>query len=72
VATHEGSYDDFSTTYGHLCAEWLPANGYQCRNAPALEVYHNDPQNTRPEDLRTDICVPVERAEADCRGGGGA
>jgi DNA gyrase inhibitor GyrI len=30
------------------------------RDAPLFEVYLDDKCKTRPEDLRTDICIPIE------------
>jgi AraC family transcriptional regulator len=59
VHTHRGPYDRLPDTYARLCGEWLPANGEEPADAPSFEVYHNSPYDTRPEDLVTDIYVPL-------------
>ncbi|HET9268347.1 MAG TPA: GyrI-like domain-containing protein [Vicinamibacterales bacterium] len=30
------------------------------RQAPACEIYWNDPSRVKPAELKTDICVPTE------------
>jgi len=61
VATHEGPYEEFTRTYSYLYAEWLPQNGWECRDAPCVEQYLNDPGSTPPEELLTLVCIPVQR-----------
>lgn len=60
VTTHLGPYDKLSETYAALFGQWLPASGRECRSAPSLEFYLNDPESTDPEDLVTDIYAPLE------------
>lgn len=60
VATHRGHYARLSETYTILCGQWLPGSGRQARWAPALEIYRNSLRDTAPEELLTDIWVPVE------------
>lgn len=59
VFTHKGPYDNFGRTYEQIYGGWLPRSGYQLRDTPAFKQYMNSPQNTRPEDLLTLICVPL-------------
>ena len=59
VVTHHGPYENLHKTYAAFYGEWLPASGREPRAAPSLEVYLNNPQNTAPADLRTEICVPL-------------
>jgi AraC family transcriptional regulator len=59
VATHHGSYDTLHDTYARLCGEWLAASGRETRAAPPFEVYRNSPQTTPPEQLLTDIYLPL-------------
>jgi AraC family transcriptional regulator len=59
VATHRGPHQRVSETYVRVCGEWLPHSGRELLPAPALEFYRNSPQNTRPEDLLTDIYLPL-------------
>lgn len=58
--THQGAYENLSKTYGEILGQWLPRQPYRLRNAPSFEVYLNTPENTEPEDLLTDIHVPIE------------
>ena len=59
VARHRGRYDGLGATYARLCGEWAPRAGHELRSAPALEVYLNSPGTTAPENLLTDVYVPV-------------
>ena len=60
VTTHHGPYERLSETYAELCGQWAPAHGHAIRSAPSMEVYLNDPESTPPEDLLTDIHMPLE------------
>lgn len=57
VARHLGPYDRIGETYEALFGRWLPASGREVADAPSLEQYWNDPGNTPPEELETDICI---------------
>ncbi len=59
VTTHHGPYENLAATYAVLCGEWLPSSGRELRSAPSLEFYRNSPQDTKPEDLVTDIYMPL-------------
>jgi AraC family transcriptional regulator len=61
VAIHRGPYTHLQKTYDAIFAGWLPKSGYRLRDLPALEFYLNSPDSTPPEDLRTRVCVPVEK-----------
>lgn len=60
VTTHHGPYEKFGETYATLFGQWLPAHTREPLNAPCFEAYLNNPQQTAPEDLRTDIYVPLK------------
>jgi len=62
TTTHFGAYNRLGITYGRLFGEWLPRSGREPRTAPCFEVYLNSPDDTDPEDLLTDIYVPLEPA----------
>ena len=62
VATHFGPYHELGKTYAKLMGEWLPRSGRTLRSTPCFESYLNDPGSTEPEDLVTDIYVPLEPA----------
>lgn len=59
VITHKGPYSGLPDTWKWIQTVWMPQHRGQCADAPALEIYRNNPMNTRPEDLITDICVPM-------------
>ncbi|HOX77182.1 MAG TPA: AraC family transcriptional regulator [Bacteroidales bacterium] len=61
IFRHTGPYENFSKTYDQIYLNWLPESGYELRNEPPLEFYLNDPDRTLPENLKTDIYVPVKR-----------
>lgn len=61
VFLHKGTYENFSQTYDAIFKSWLPNSSYQLRDAPAWERYLNrDPRRTKPENLRTEIYIPLE------------
>jgi AraC family transcriptional regulator len=59
VATHCGPYETLGDTYTRFCGEWLPLSGLELLAAPALEFYRNSPEDTPPEELLTDIYMPL-------------
>ena len=59
IATHQGPHNQISDTYVRICGEWLPTSGRELLHAPAFEIYRNSPTNTRPEDLITEIHLPL-------------
>ena len=61
VFVHKGPYTTFDRTYDHIMARWYPESGENLRDLPCFEVYLNrDPRRTKPENLRTEIHVPIE------------
>ena len=60
VTTHFGPYYKLGETYARLFGQWLPRSGRELAASPSFEVYLNDPNSTEPEDLLTDICVPLQ------------
>ncbi|OHB80148.1 MAG: hypothetical protein A2Z25_07105 [Planctomycetes bacterium RBG_16_55_9] len=60
VTTHFGPYNKLGLTYNKLFGEWLLQNDRELRSEPCLEFYLNDPDCTEPEDLLTDICLPLK------------
>ncbi len=59
VFMHEGPYTQFQETYNYIYSVWLPECGEELRDDPCFEVYLNSPDETNPEDLRTEIYLPV-------------
>ncbi|MHC4093338.1 MAG: AraC family transcriptional regulator [Planctomycetota bacterium] len=60
VTTHRGPYEKLGETYARLCGQWLPGSGRELRSAPGFEIYRNSPQNTAPQDLLTEVYLPLE------------
>jgi AraC family transcriptional regulator len=59
VALHAGQYNTLGRTYARMCGEWLPESGRELESAPAIEFYLNSPTMTPPDQLRTEICLPL-------------
>ncbi len=60
VATHRGAHGRVNETYLGVFGSWLPRSGWEPRPAPAFEVYRNSPRDIAPEELLTDIHIPLE------------
>lgn len=58
-ATHKGPYSELGQFYGGLMGQWMPKNNHRPANGPCLESYKNNPQNTPPEELLTEVFVPI-------------
>ena len=54
---HVGPYSDVEPTYNALF-QWIKDNGYEATGV-AYEIYLNDPDETPPEKLETQIYLPV-------------
>ena len=57
---YTGPYADMKDAYRWLYGVWLPSSGYEISERPGYESYLNSPVDTKPEDLRSDIFLPVE------------
>lgn len=60
VMTYRGPYPGIAAAYDWLYGDWLRASGRAPREAPGFEIYRNSPAQAAPEDLRTDIFLPLE------------
>jgi AraC family transcriptional regulator len=59
VTTHRGPYEKLWETYAQLCGQWLPASGRELQPGPGFEIYRTFAENTPPENLLTDIYLPL-------------
>jgi AraC family transcriptional regulator len=59
VMAHKGPYATLGSAYEWLYGKWLPQSGEEPRDAPPIELYVNDPRTTPPDELRTDIRLPL-------------
>jgi len=60
VVVHKGPYEELEKTYMWLYGVWLPRSGREASPRPSYEVYLNDHAATPPEELLTEINVPLE------------
>ena len=59
VFRHVGPYTTLWQTWQAIYRDWLPGGGMTLRDAPPYERYENDPIDVPPEQLITDIHIPV-------------
>lgn len=59
VLQYQGPYSDMHAAYEWLFGVWLPASGYEAADVAVYEEYLNDPRETSPLDLRTDIYLTL-------------
>ena len=55
-----GPYDRLHPAYRSLFGVWLPQSGREPTNDPGFEAYYNSPETTAPEDLLTEIFIPLK------------
>nr|WP_272211319.1 AraC family transcriptional regulator [Marinicella sp. W31]MDC2877204.1 AraC family transcriptional regulator [Marinicella sp. W31] len=60
VLTHTGPYAELHKAYHWFYGSWLPAAGQEPADAPPCEIYRNNPRDTPPGELITEICVPLK------------
>ncbi|MDY0109375.1 MAG: AraC family transcriptional regulator [Candidatus Krumholzibacteria bacterium] len=60
VFLHEGPYHRLAATYAAIYRQWLPQSGVALRDAICFEKYLNSPDQAKPDDLRTEIWIPIE------------
>jgi AraC family transcriptional regulator len=59
VLRHQGPYSDMRAAYEWLYGTWLVQSGREAADAPVFEEYLNNPKETAPTDLLTEICLPL-------------
>lgn len=57
---YKGPYDNLHAVYDTIYGKLLPEMECTMRDEASAERYLNDPTNTAPEDLLTEITIPVE------------
>jgi len=60
IVTHKGPYGQLEDTYKRIMGQWLPQSGREFRGTPGFEIYRNDPASTPPEELLTDVHIPLK------------
>jgi AraC family transcriptional regulator len=59
VLTFKGPYAGLQAAYDQLFCNWLPGSEETPADSPVFEIYLNTPMDTAPEDLVTEICLPL-------------
>jgi len=59
TAVVKGPYTNLAPAFAYVCGVWGPDSGREFAGAPSLEFYVNDPGQTPPEELLTEIGVPL-------------
>ena len=59
VLRHKGPYADMKAAYQWLYGVWLAQSGREVADAPVFEEYLNNPRDTAPTELMTDIYLPL-------------
>ena len=60
VLRHKGPYATMKAAYQWLYGDWLVTSGREPADAPCFEDYLNNPRDTAPADLLTDIYLPLK------------
>jgi AraC family transcriptional regulator len=58
--TYQGPYNKLDKAWHDVLAEVGKSTAYTTADKPSLEVYLNDPSQVKPEELITEIYLPVE------------
>lgn len=61
VLRFKGPYAEIERPYDWFYCTWLPASGHEPSSAPCMEEYLNDPRQTPPAELLTDIIMPLAK-----------
>jgi AraC family transcriptional regulator len=60
IFTHVGPYDTLWQSWQAIYRDWLPTAGYELREAIPFEDYVNDPSQVPPDQLRTELYIPIQ------------
>lgn len=62
VLTYIGPYASMRSAYDWLYGEWLPRSAREPSGEPLVEEYFNNPRDTPPTELHTEIWLPLKTA----------
>lgn len=63
VLRHQGPYATMRAAYQWLYGYWLIQSGYEAADSPVFEDYLNNPRDTAPDQLLSDIYLPLADGE---------
>ncbi len=58
--THAGPYELLGDVWSRFLGGWLPSSGRRIGAGGTFEIYRNNPTNTPPEALITDLYIAIE------------
>ena len=56
----KGPYEHLWQTWSAAYRDWLPASGFRLADRIPHEIYLNSPLDTLPENLLTEIYLPIQ------------
>lgn len=59
-AIHKGPYDRLGDAWSQLMGAWIPQHDERIGAGVSFEVYRNTPMDAKPEDLVTELYVPLK------------
>jgi AraC family transcriptional regulator len=59
IAVHHGPYDLLPSVYVEILGRWLPSQGRKVGRGSPYEIYRNDMRITPPQELITEVRVPL-------------
>jgi len=57
---YKGDYQNLGLVYNHIFREWVIKKDYDLREEPIFEQYINNKETTLPEDLLTEVFIPIK------------
>ena len=60
VFLHKGPYSNLKSSYNDIFRNWLPQSNRELGDEAPIEIYINDPEKVKQEDLLTEICIPLK------------
>lgn len=60
VLSYKGPYSGLKAAYGQFYGDWLPSSGEEPADRATFEIYYNSPMDTAPDDLLTDLVMPLK------------
>lgn len=60
VFRYRGPYEFLNQLYNHIYKEWVLTSNFRLSNMPSFEKYLNFSHQTKPENLLTEIYLPIE------------
>jgi AraC family transcriptional regulator len=56
---HQGPYSFLGDVWSQFMGVWLPQSGHRLGSGVSFELYRNNPMTTKPDELLTDIYIPL-------------